>query len=58
VTKITTIRILVALTAIHDLAVHQMDLKITFLNGDLEEEIICHSLRGVRFPIKKTRYAN
>ena len=39
VTKIATIRTLVALTAIHGLVVHQIDVKTIFLNGDLEEEI-------------------
>ena len=38
-TKIATIRILVALVAIHDLMVNQMDVKIAFLNDDIEEEI-------------------
>nr|GFB12926.1 hypothetical protein [Tanacetum cinerariifolium] len=28
-----------ALTAIHDLVIHQMDMKTAFLNGDLDEEI-------------------
>ena len=37
--KIATIRTLVALTAIHGLVVHQIDVKTIFLNGDLEEEI-------------------
>ena len=39
VTKIATIRTLIALAAIHDLVVHQMDVKTAFLNGDLEEKI-------------------
>jgi len=34
VTKIVTIRTLVALTAVYDLVVHQMDVKTAFLNGD------------------------
>ena len=39
VTKIYSIRILIALASIHRLFIHQMDVKIIFLNGDLEEEI-------------------
>ncbi|GAU45869.1 hypothetical protein TSUD_187020 [Trifolium subterraneum] len=37
VARITTIRLLIALAAIHNLVIHQMDVKTTFLNGDLEE---------------------
>ena len=39
VTKITSIRALIAIVAIHNLVVHQMGVKTTFLNGDLNEEI-------------------
>nr|GEV05493.1 zinc finger, CCHC-type [Tanacetum cinerariifolium] len=39
VARISTIRLLLALTAIHDLVIHQMDVKTAFLNGDLDEEI-------------------
>ena len=39
VTKIVTIRTLVALAAIHDLVVYHMDIKTSFLIGDLEEDI-------------------
>ena len=39
VTRISYIRIFIALASIHKLFIHQMDVKITFLNGDLEEEI-------------------
>jgi hypothetical protein len=31
--------VLFSLAASHDLLVHQMDAKITFLNGELEKEI-------------------
>ena len=35
----TTTRVLLALAGSHNLIIHQMDVKTTFLNGDLEEEI-------------------
>nr|GEZ15199.1 zinc finger, CCHC-type [Tanacetum cinerariifolium] len=46
VARITTIRLLLALTAIHDLVVHQMDVKTAFLNGDLDEEIYMKQPEG------------
>ena len=39
VARLTTIRVLLALAASHGLLVHQMDVKTTFLNGELDEEI-------------------
>ena len=39
VTRITSIRLLIAIAAIFYLKIHQMDVKTDFLNGDLEEEI-------------------
>ena len=37
--RLATSRVLLALAASHGLLVHQMDVKTTFLNGELEEEI-------------------
>ena len=39
VTRITSIRLLVGMATSFDLQIHQMDEKIVFLNGDLNEEI-------------------
>ncbi|GJV61679.1 retrovirus-related pol polyprotein from transposon TNT 1-94 [Tanacetum coccineum] len=39
VTRITSIRMVLAIAALRNLEVHQMDVKTAFLNGDLEEEI-------------------
>jgi len=36
---ITSIRIILALSSIYNLYVHQMDVKITFFNGELDEEV-------------------
>ncbi|GJR27387.1 zinc finger, CCHC-type containing protein [Tanacetum coccineum] len=38
VARINTIRLLIAMTSIHNFIIHQMDVKTTFLNGELDEE--------------------
>ncbi|GJW01536.1 retrovirus-related pol polyprotein from transposon TNT 1-94 [Tanacetum coccineum] len=37
ITRITSIRMVLAIAALRNLEVHQMDVKPSFLNGDLEE---------------------
>ena len=39
VARTSTIRLLLALASIHNLVIHQMDVKMTFLNGDLDEKV-------------------
>ena len=46
VARLTTIHVLLSLAASHGLLVHQMDVKITFLNGELEEEIYMEQPNG------------
>jgi len=46
VTRISSIKILIALAAIHKLVIHHMDVKTTFLNGDLEEKIYMIQPKG------------
>ncbi|GJX57624.1 zinc finger, CCHC-type containing protein [Tanacetum coccineum] len=50
VASITTIRLLLALAAIHNLVIHQMDVKTTFLNGDLEEDVYMKKPEGFVMP--------
>ena len=46
VTRINSIRMVLTIAALRNLKVHQMDVKITFLNGDLEEEIYMKQPEG------------
>ena len=50
VTRITSIRMLIAITAVYKLEIHQMDVKTVFLNGDLEEEIYLEQPEGFIVP--------
>ena len=50
VTRISSIRMLIAIAAIHNLELHQMDVKTTFLNGDLDEEIYMEQPEGFIVP--------
>ena len=45
--KLTTIRIVVGLVPKEDLHLQQINLKMTFLHGDLDEEIYMHQLHGI-----------
>ncbi|GKA05768.1 zinc finger, CCHC-type containing protein [Tanacetum coccineum] len=46
VTRISTIRLLITLALIHNLIIHQMDVKTTFLNGELDEEVYMKQPQG------------
>ena len=50
VTRISSIRMLIAIAAIHNLEIHQMDVKTAFLNGDLDEEIYMEQPEGFIVP--------
>ncbi|GJX74650.1 zinc finger, CCHC-type containing protein [Tanacetum coccineum] len=50
VARITTIRLLLALAAIHNLVIYQMDIKTAFLNRDLDEEVYMKQLEGFVMP--------
>jgi hypothetical protein len=46
VTKFTSICCILALAALEDMEIHQMDVKTTFFNGELEEEIYMEQPQG------------
>ncbi|KAL0429099.1 UNVERIFIED_CONTAM: Retrovirus-related Pol polyprotein from transposon TNT 1-94 [Sesamum radiatum] len=50
VTRITSIRVLIAIAALYDLEIHQMDVKTAFLNGELDEEIYMEQPEGFVVP--------
>jgi hypothetical protein len=46
ITRLTIIRVLVALAASHGLLIHQMNVKTTVLNGAFDEEIYMQQSNG------------
>ena len=57
VTRISFICILIALASIHKLFIHQMDVKTTLLNGDLDEEIYMLQPEGCITP-RQVKFSN
>ena len=58
VTKVASIRFLIAITTIHNLLIHWMNVKMAFLHGDLEEEIYMDQPDGFTCLVTNTRYVN
>jgi len=54
-TRITSIKLLIAIAAIRNLEIHQMDVKTTFLNDELEEEIYMEQPEGFVSPNRKRK---
>ncbi|XP_070022222.1 uncharacterized protein [Nicotiana sylvestris] len=55
ITRITSIRVLVALAAVYGLEIHQIDVKTAFVNGELEEEIYMEQPEGFVVPGKEKK---
>ncbi|GKF80773.1 zinc finger, CCHC-type containing protein, partial [Tanacetum coccineum] len=55
VARISTIRLLIAMTSIHNLVFCQMDVKTTFLNGELDEEVYMNKPQGFIMPGNKNK---
>nr|GEV42848.1 hypothetical protein [Tanacetum cinerariifolium] len=53
VARISTIRLLIAMASIHSLIIHQMDVKIAFLNDKLDEEVdLTKEFLSLKFSMK------
>ena len=55
VISITCIRLLIATVAIFDLKIHQIDVEIAFLNGNLEKEIYMDQPEGIVEPEQESK---
>jgi Reverse transcriptase (RNA-dependent DNA polymerase) len=53
-----SIRMLLAITAFHDYEIWRMDVKIAFLNGNLEEDVYMIQPTGFEDPKILGRYAS
>ena len=50
IAKLLSLHTILAIAAEHDLEVHQMDIKCTYLNGELEQEIFMELPPGFDAP--------
>ncbi|GJV11419.1 zinc finger, CCHC-type containing protein [Tanacetum coccineum] len=57
VARISTIRLLISMASIHNLIIHQMDVKTAFLNGDLEEEVYMNQPQGFIMPSNENKFS-
>ena len=58
VTRINSIRMVLAIAALRNLEVHQTDVKTAFQNGELDEEIYMEQLEGFLLQDKERKPVN
>ncbi|KAL0375679.1 UNVERIFIED_CONTAM: Retrovirus-related Pol polyprotein from transposon TNT 1-94 [Sesamum calycinum] len=58
VARLTIIRVLIALASVYNLSIHQMNVKTTFLYGELEEEIYMDQPNGFVAHDNKPKFVN
>ena len=58
IARLTSIWILMVITSIHNLYVHQMDVKTVFLNDDLDKEIYMEQLKSFVLSENKIKFAS
>ena len=56
VTRISSIRVLISLASIHNLVIHQIDVKTVFLHGELKEEIYMDQPEGCMVPRDEKKF--
>ena len=54
-TRINSIRMVLAIAALRNLEIHQMDVNIAFLNGELDEEIYMEQHEGFSAPRQENK---
>ena len=54
--KMSSIRVVLGITTSLNLEIEQLDVKTTFLHGDLEDKFTWNNLRGLESTEKKTSY--
>ncbi|GJV83260.1 zinc finger, CCHC-type containing protein [Tanacetum coccineum] len=54
---ISTIRLLIALALIYNMIIRQMDVKKTFLNGELDEKVYMNQPQGFIMPKNENKYS-
>jgi hypothetical protein len=58
VVRHSSVRVLLAIVALYDLDLEQLDVKTAFLHGELEETIYMHQPEGSSLKVKKIMFVS